>query len=81
MMPATRHITTASLELQFGTTHIGHMALVVRIGPLMRAGRARATTMSSGAGRTGRIAWARDEAGAAHLWDLSERLAGVEFSA
>ena len=58
MSPATRHTTADGLELQFGTNHIGHMALVGRILPLLVAGRARVTTMSSSAARTGKIDWA-----------------------
>jgi NAD(P)-dependent dehydrogenase (short-subunit alcohol dehydrogenase family) len=57
MWPATRHITAEGLELQFGTNHIGHMALVGRILPLLRAGRARITTMSSSVARNGKIDW------------------------
>jgi NAD(P)-dependent dehydrogenase (short-subunit alcohol dehydrogenase family) len=55
MMPATRHTTTDSFELQFGTNHLGHVALVARILPLLQAGRARVTTQSSIAARTGKI--------------------------
>ncbi|MER5649403.1 SDR family oxidoreductase [Streptosporangium sp. NPDC002524] len=57
MSPATRHTTADGLELQFGTNHIGHVALVGGLLPLLRAGRARVTTMSSGAARTTRIDW------------------------
>jgi NAD(P)-dependent dehydrogenase (short-subunit alcohol dehydrogenase family) len=57
MMPATRHTTVDGLELQFGTNHIGHVALTGRILPLLAAGRARVTTMSSSAARSGRIDW------------------------
>ncbi|MCM0676181.1 SDR family oxidoreductase [Micromonospora phytophila] len=57
MTPPTRHTTADGLELQFGTNHIGHVALVGRLLPLLRAGRARVTTMSSSAARTGRIDW------------------------
>ncbi|MGJ6964646.1 SDR family oxidoreductase [Streptosporangium sp. G11] len=57
MSPATRHTTADGLELQFGTNHIGHVALVGRILPLLRAGRARVTTMSSSAARTTKIDW------------------------
>ncbi|MDH2426080.1 SDR family oxidoreductase [Sphaerisporangium sp. TRM90804] len=57
MSPATRHTTADGLELQFGTNHIGHMALVGHILPLLRAGRARVTTMSSSAARTGTFDW------------------------
>jgi NAD(P)-dependent dehydrogenase (short-subunit alcohol dehydrogenase family) len=58
MSPATRHTTADGLELQFGTNHIGHMALVGRILPLLIAGQARVTTLSSSAARTGKIDWA-----------------------
>jgi NAD(P)-dependent dehydrogenase (short-subunit alcohol dehydrogenase family) len=57
MTPATRHTTADGLELQFGTNHLGHLALVGRILPLLRAGQARVTTMSSSAARTGKIDW------------------------
>lgn len=57
MTPATRHTTADGLELQFGTNHIGHLALTGRILPLLRAGHARVTTMSSSAARSGRINW------------------------
>jgi NAD(P)-dependent dehydrogenase (short-subunit alcohol dehydrogenase family) len=57
MMPPSRHTTADGLELQFGTNHIGHVALVGRILPLLRAAQARITTMSSVAARTGKIDW------------------------
>ncbi|MEU8207063.1 SDR family oxidoreductase [Streptosporangium sp. NPDC049046] len=57
MAPATRHTTADGLELQFGTNHIGHVALVGGILPLLRAGQARVTTMSSSAARTAGIDW------------------------
>jgi NAD(P)-dependent dehydrogenase (short-subunit alcohol dehydrogenase family) len=57
MMPATRHTTADGFELQFGTNHLGHLALVGRILPLLRAGQARVTTVSSAAARSGKIDW------------------------
>ncbi|MFI6079680.1 SDR family oxidoreductase [Streptomyces sp. NPDC051217] len=57
MMPPTRHTTSDGFELQFGTNHLGHVALVARILPLLREGRARVTTMTSSAARTGKINW------------------------
>lgn len=57
MTPPTRHTTEDGLELQFGTNHIGHVALTAGLLPLLRAGRARVTTMSSSAARFGRIDW------------------------
>jgi len=58
MTPATRHTTEDGLELQFGTNHIGHVALSARLLPLLSAGRARVTTMTSSAARHGRLNWA-----------------------
>src|SRR4051794_19255328 len=40
MTPATRHTTEDGLELQFGTNHIGHVALTARLLPTLSAGRA-----------------------------------------
>ncbi|ASW56209.1 SDR family oxidoreductase [Plantactinospora sp. KBS50] len=57
MTPPTRHTTTDGLELQFGTNHIGHVALTAGLLPLLRAGRARVTTMSSSAARYGKLDW------------------------
>jgi NAD(P)-dependent dehydrogenase (short-subunit alcohol dehydrogenase family) len=57
MTPPTRHTTADGFELQFGTNVIGHVALTGRLLPLLRAGRARVTTMSSSAARQGRINW------------------------
>jgi NAD(P)-dependent dehydrogenase (short-subunit alcohol dehydrogenase family) len=51
MAPATRHTTADGLELQFGTNHIGHVALTARLLPLLRAGQARGTTITSSAAR------------------------------
>jgi NAD(P)-dependent dehydrogenase (short-subunit alcohol dehydrogenase family) len=58
MTPATRHTTADGLELQFGTNHIGHVALTGRLLPLLSAGGARVTTMTSSAARHGRLNWA-----------------------
>ncbi|MFJ1596266.1 SDR family oxidoreductase [Streptomyces sp. NPDC088261] len=57
MAPATRHTTADGYELQLGTNHLGHFALTGRILPLLRAGRARITTITSSAARSGRINW------------------------
>ncbi|MGC4877761.1 SDR family oxidoreductase [Micromonospora sp. DT43] len=57
MAPPTRHTTADGFELQFGTNHLGHFALTGRLLPLLRAGRARVTTMSSSAARSGRLDW------------------------
>jgi NAD(P)-dependent dehydrogenase (short-subunit alcohol dehydrogenase family) len=55
MMPATRHTSADGFELQFATNYLGHFALVARLLPLLRAGRARVTTQTSIAARTGKI--------------------------
>jgi NAD(P)-dependent dehydrogenase (short-subunit alcohol dehydrogenase family) len=57
MTPATRHVTEDGLELQFGTNFLGHFALVAHLMPLLLAGRARVTTMTSFAARTAKISW------------------------
>jgi NAD(P)-dependent dehydrogenase (short-subunit alcohol dehydrogenase family) len=58
MAPATRHTTADDLELQFGTNYIGHFALTARLLPLLSAGQARVTTMTSSAARQARLNWA-----------------------
>ncbi|MCX5358550.1 SDR family oxidoreductase [Streptomyces sp. NBC_00124] len=57
MAPATRHTTADGYELQFGTNHLGHAALTGRLLPLLQAGQARVTTITSSAARSGRIDW------------------------
>jgi NAD(P)-dependent dehydrogenase (short-subunit alcohol dehydrogenase family) len=58
MAPATRHTTADGLELQFGTNYLGHVALSARLLPLLSAGQARVTTMTSSAARQARLSWA-----------------------
>ncbi|MEU8817171.1 SDR family oxidoreductase [Actinoplanes sp. NPDC048796] len=55
MAPATRHTTADGFELQFGTNFIGHAVLTHRLLPLLRAARARVTTVTSSAARQGRL--------------------------
>ncbi|WP_406259627.1 SDR family oxidoreductase [Actinacidiphila glaucinigra] len=57
MTPPTRHSTADGFELQFGTNYLGHFALTGRLMPLLQAGRARVTTMTSSAARGIRIPW------------------------
>ncbi|MEV1082459.1 SDR family oxidoreductase [Streptomyces sp. NPDC050211] len=52
MAPPVRHTTEDGYELQFGTNHLGHVALTGRLMPLLRAGRAHVTTMTSTAARS-----------------------------
>ncbi|MDL5156183.1 SDR family oxidoreductase [Actinomycetospora termitidis] len=57
MTPPDRQTTADGFELQFGTNHLGHVALVAHLLPLLRAGRARVTSQLSIAARSGSIHW------------------------
>jgi NAD(P)-dependent dehydrogenase (short-subunit alcohol dehydrogenase family) len=57
MTPPDRQTTTDGFELQFGTNHLGHFALVAHLMPLLRAGRARVTTQISVAANSNAINW------------------------
>ena len=57
MTPPDRQTTADGHELQFGTNHLGHFALVGHLLPLLRAGHARVTSQISIAARSGSINW------------------------
>ncbi|NKZ15385.1 SDR family oxidoreductase [Mycolicibacterium septicum DSM 44393] len=57
MTPPDRQTTAEGFELQFGTNHLGHFALTAHLLPLLRAGRARVTSQTSVAARSGAINW------------------------
>lgn len=57
MTPPERQETVDGFELQFGTNHLGHVALVAHLLPLLREGAARVTSQVSVAARRGRIDW------------------------
>jgi NAD(P)-dependent dehydrogenase (short-subunit alcohol dehydrogenase family) len=57
MTPPDRQTTADGFELQFGTNHLGHFALVGHLLPLLRAGRARVTSQISIAANQGSINW------------------------
>ena len=57
MTPPDRQTTADGFELQFGTNHLGHFALVSHLLPLLRAGRARVTSQISIAANRGAINW------------------------
>jgi NAD(P)-dependent dehydrogenase (short-subunit alcohol dehydrogenase family) len=57
MTPPDRRTTADGLELQLGTNHVGHFALVDRLLPLLRAGRARVTSQISIAADRNAINW------------------------
>jgi len=57
MTPPTRQSTADGFELQFGTNHLGHFALVAHLLPLLTAGRARVTSQISISANSGAINW------------------------
>lgn len=57
MNPPARQVTADGFELQFGTNHLGHVALIGHLMPLLRAGRARVTLQISVAADQGAINW------------------------
>ena len=57
MTPPGRQVTADGFELQLGSNHLGHFALVAHLLPLLRAGLARVTSQLSVAARSGRIDW------------------------
>ncbi|GGM42641.1 SDR family oxidoreductase [Dactylosporangium sucinum] len=57
MTPPDRQSTADGFELQFGTNHLGHFALVGHLLPLLRAGRARVTSQISIAVNRNAINW------------------------
>jgi NAD(P)-dependent dehydrogenase (short-subunit alcohol dehydrogenase family) len=58
MTPPDRQTTADGFELQFGTNHLGHFALVGHLMPLLRAGQARVVSQVSIAANQGAINWA-----------------------
>ncbi|MET9041021.1 SDR family oxidoreductase [Streptomyces mirabilis] len=57
MTPPDRQTTPEGFELQLGTNHLGHFALVAHLLPLLRAGLARVTSQVSVAANQGAINW------------------------
>ena len=57
MTPPERAATADGFELQFGTNHLGHVALVDAMLPRLRAGRARVVSQISVAANRGAINW------------------------
>ena len=57
MTPPQRQTTVDGYELQFGTNHLGHFALVAHLLPVLRAGQARVTSQISVAANGGAIEW------------------------
>lgn len=57
MTPPDRQTTADGFELQLGTNHLGHFALVAHLLPLLRAGHARVTSQISVAANQYAINW------------------------
>ncbi|MGM1062225.1 SDR family oxidoreductase [Saccharothrix sp. Mg75] len=57
MTPPQRQTTADGFELQFGSNHLGHFALVAHLLPLLRAGRARVTSQLSIAANHYAVNW------------------------
>jgi len=67
MNPPERQTTSDGSELQFGTNHLGHVALIAGLLRLLRAGRARVTSQISVAASRGSIDW--DDLGGERSYD------------
>ncbi len=63
MTPPDRQTTADGFELQFGSNHLGHFALVANLLPLLRAGHARVTSQISVAANAERHQLGRPELG------------------
>ena len=57
MTPPERRTTEDGFELQLGTNHLGHFALVGRLLPLLRAGSARVVSQVSVAAAQNAVRW------------------------
>lgn len=57
MTPPTRQATQDGFELQLGTNHLGHVALTLRLLPLLREARGRVVSQVSIAARSGAVHW------------------------
>ena len=57
MTPPERRTTADGFELQFGSNHLGHFALVGHLLPLLRAGRARVVSQISISANENAINW------------------------
>jgi NAD(P)-dependent dehydrogenase (short-subunit alcohol dehydrogenase family) len=57
MNPPSRQVTEDGYELQYGTNHLGHVALTTGLLPLLRAGGARVTTQTALAANMNAVNW------------------------
>ncbi|MBO1753466.1 SDR family oxidoreductase [Actinotalea sp. BY-33] len=57
MTPPERRVTADGFELQLGTNHLGHVALVGHLLPLLREGRGRVVSQTSVAANRNAVHW------------------------
>lgn len=57
MTPPERQTTTDGFELQWGSNHLGHVALIAHLLPLLREAHGRLVSQVSIAARSGSINW------------------------
>lgn len=57
MTPPTRRLSADGFELQFATNHLGHVALIAGLLPLLAAGSANIASMVSVAAARGSVHW------------------------
>ncbi|MXG90263.1 SDR family oxidoreductase [Nocardioides flavescens] len=57
MAPPERRTSPDGFELQLATNHLGHVALVAHLMPLLVAGRGRVTSVTSVAANRGTVRW------------------------
>ncbi|GAA3872721.1 SDR family oxidoreductase [Streptomyces sedi] len=67
MTPPARRTTVDGFELQLGTNHLGHFALVTGLLPLLKEGRARVTSQISVAANRNSLHWSDPQ------WERSYR--------
>ncbi|TCU87734.1 NADP-dependent 3-hydroxy acid dehydrogenase YdfG [Curtobacterium sp. PhB25] len=83
MNPPERQTTRDGFELQFGTNHLGHVALVGALLPLLRAANGRVVMQSSVAAQRASIRW--DDLQSERDYDVARaygqsKLAGALFA-
>jgi len=78
MRPPQRQETTDGFELQWGTNHLGHVALTLGLLPLLRAGGARVTHQTSIAARSGELNW--DDLNHDETYDVMKAYTGSKIA-
>jgi NAD(P)-dependent dehydrogenase (short-subunit alcohol dehydrogenase family) len=78
MTPPSRQLTVDGHELQFATNHLGHVALVAGLLPLLRAGGARVVSQISVAAARGAIRW--DDLAGERSYDAMRAYSGSKIA-